>query len=125
MKTRLISFLLLLVLIVTSIPMSALSFVSFAEESEGENTTSMEMTEEQYNALYVQDGLIYSLDFYKLNEHWRSYLDESGEVISPVPTCSNGADAAAKDKFINEDKKFFSQFNNTPDSSLAFYTYIY
>ena len=77
MKTRLISFLLLIALVVTAMPL-----VSFATENE-ESTQNTEpatgtvstMTEEQYNALYVQDGLNAAFDVMVLNEYWGLTVD--------------------------------------------------
>ncbi|MBE6696454.1 MAG: hypothetical protein E7587_08380 [Ruminococcaceae bacterium] len=67
MKTRLISFLLLLALVVTAMPL-----VSFAAENE--ETAVME--EADYNALYVRDGLAVAFDVMVLNEHWGEAVDD-------------------------------------------------
>ena len=63
MKKRLLSFLLLLTLLVSAMPLGAFSFLSFATEDEG-------MSEEDYNALYVKQNLLFQFDFFPLNEYW-------------------------------------------------------
>lgn len=63
MKTRIVSILLLAVMLMTALPIGVFSLVSFAAEAE-------KMREEDYDALYVTEGLQYAFDFYKLNEYW-------------------------------------------------------
>ena len=63
MKKRLISLLLLFTLVLSAMPLGVVSFASSAE-------ANAEMTEADYNALYVQDNIAYSLDFFKMNEYW-------------------------------------------------------
>ncbi|MBO7293117.1 MAG: hypothetical protein J6V07_04205, partial [Clostridia bacterium] len=77
MKKRILSMLMLVVMVVTALPLMALTV--FAE------TTEPEFDAEDYNALYVQEGLVYALDFFVTNEHW-----ENKEV-----TFSSAADAMA------------------------------
>lgn len=62
MKKRILSMLLLAVMIVTALPLAVLS-VSAAEEE-------VVLTEEDYTALYVQNGLVSMYDFFRLNSYW-------------------------------------------------------
>ena len=63
MKKRIVSMLLLVVMLMTALPLGVFPLISFAEETK-------EMSEADYNALYVTEGLQYAYDFYKLNEYW-------------------------------------------------------
>ena len=88
MKTRLISFLLLLALVVTAMPL-----VSFAAEGEGQTETPAvnTMTEKDYNALYVQDGLEMAADFFKMNEYWNPAGEGHIDYVVPVGPYQNTA----------------------------------
>ena len=57
---------------------------------------------------------MYSIDFYKLNEYWSP--DGQGYAV-PVYT-----ETETENEFIVRDKAFFSNFNNTPNSTLSLYT---
>ena len=63
MKKRLLSLLLLVAMIVTALPLMALPAIA-AETGEKEYTA------EDYNALYVQDDLVFAMDFFRTNSNW-------------------------------------------------------
>ena len=62
MKKRLLSLLLLVAMVVTALPLVILPASATASEPS--------FTEEDYNALYKQEGLVYAFDVFTLNEHW-------------------------------------------------------
>ena len=63
MKKRILSMLLLVAMVVTALPIVALPAI--AVESGEKNYSA-----EDYNALYVQEDLVYALDFFASNSHW-------------------------------------------------------
>ena len=91
MKKRLLSLLLLVAMIVTALPLMVLPAVA-AEKS---------YTEDDYNALYVQDGLIFALDFFSTNSYWGEsatttladyrWSESGGFNGAPTGTVANGA----------------------------------
>ena len=91
MKKRLLSLLLLVAMIVTALPLAVLPAIA-AETGEKEYTA------EDYNALYVQNGLIFALDFFGTNSYW-------GEV--------------AKAKLIDYRWSASGDFNGTPSGTVA------
>ena len=64
MKKRLLSLLLAAVL---ALPL----LVPVSATAEGTDPADPEISAEEYNALYVQDGLIFAADFYETNIYWR------------------------------------------------------
>jgi len=112
MKTRLISFLLLLALVVTAMPL-----VSFAAENE--ETAVME--EADYNALYVQDGLLLSIDFFKLNEYWNPDADYGSELPLGPADNKNYYDATtdAYYDFTVRDNRFEYTVTKTVDENVT------
>ena len=66
MKKRLLSLLLLVAMLVTAVPLAALAV--FAADPMPQ--AAPEFTEEDYNALYKQEGLIYAFDVMVTNAHW-------------------------------------------------------
>ena len=69
MKTRVISTLLLLAMLVTAVPLAAFSVLA-ADLEAGEAPAGVEYTEADYNALYKQEGLIFAFDIMQANSHW-------------------------------------------------------
>ena len=67
MRTRIISTLLLLAMLVTAVPLAAFSVlaVDLAPAPEG-----IVYEPEDYNALYEKDGLFHAADFFLSNEYW-------------------------------------------------------
>ncbi len=65
MKKRILSMLLLVAMIVTALPLVAIS--AFATQPAPEEP---DFTAEDYNALYVQDDLVYAIDFFSTNAFW-------------------------------------------------------
>jgi len=123
MKTRLIPFLLLLALIVTAIPL-----FSFAAESEGDTTPAVNtMTEADYNALYVQDGLVTAFDVMVLNQYWNQPIDGKGVSFPVSPMLNESYEYPANSEtyydFTNcVDGYYADRF--TGDENSAVFTYI-
>ena len=67
MKNRLLSLLLLVAMLVTAVPLAAVAVLAADTELQAD---APEFTEEDYNALYKQDGLLFWQDFFRLNSHW-------------------------------------------------------
>ena len=88
MKKRLLSLFLLFVLLVSAMPLGVLSLLSFAAEEE--------LSEKDYNDLYVKEGLVFSADFFKLNEHWSP--DGHSYVIPTGPSDNKAYYDATTDK---------------------------
>ncbi len=65
MKKKILSLLLLVALVVTAMPLIALPSLAAAANP----------VLEDYNALYVQEGYQYGIDFFPLNEHWEGAFD--------------------------------------------------
>ncbi|MBO7763058.1 MAG: hypothetical protein J6T24_09700, partial [Clostridia bacterium] len=63
MKRRILSLVLLVATVLTALPLTVLPAIAV----EAEKPT---YTEEDYNALYVQDGLVLAADFYRTNAYW-------------------------------------------------------
>ena len=83
MKKRILSMLLLVAMLATALPL--LAFPVLAAEKDAE---PMEYTAGDYNALYVQDGLVYAADWFSSNTHW-------GEIGAVANTTANDAAATA------------------------------
>ncbi|MBO7169633.1 MAG: hypothetical protein J6W28_00470, partial [Clostridia bacterium] len=62
MKKRILSFCLLLAMVVTALPLAAMSVFAASGRASYE--------EEDYNTLYVQKGLVFAADFFDTNEYW-------------------------------------------------------
>ena len=67
MKKRLLSFLLLVAMLVTAVPLTAIAVLAADVEPQA---AGREFTEEDYNALYKQDGLIFAFDVMTTNSYW-------------------------------------------------------
>ena len=63
MKNRIISLVLLVAMVITALPLVA--FPVIAAEAPEKTYTA-----EEYDALYVQDGLVFAMDFFKTNSYW-------------------------------------------------------
>ena len=83
MKKRILSLLLAIVTVVTALPL--LIFTAMAEEPE--TVTYPTTTEEEYNALYVQEGLTLATDFFFANKHWGK------KESNPMPVAPYAMDA--------------------------------
>ena len=97
MKRRLISFLLLIALVVTAMPL-----VAFAAEGEGSTTSTM--TEAEYNALYVQDGLYIAFDAMPLNTYWGETADQRAVFPASSPMFNSSYPYAGTDYVTGEAK---------------------
>ena len=73
MKKRILSFLLAAILLMMAVPATVLTV--FAAETE-----EKEYTAEDYNALYVQDKLVYAIDFMSTNAYWGGAAYSSADV---------------------------------------------
>ncbi|MBO7292994.1 MAG: hypothetical protein J6V07_03570, partial [Clostridia bacterium] len=62
MKKRILSFCLLLAMVVTALPLAAMTVFSAG--------ASVRYKEEDYNTLYVQKGLVFATDFFAANKYW-------------------------------------------------------
>ena len=93
MKKRVLSMLLLVVMIVAALPLAALTVLAAEEETPIYNA-------EDYNALYVQDGLVYAADWFSSNTHW----GEIGAV-------ANTTDHAAANTAFNNGRWFATNVN--------------
>ncbi|MBO7293566.1 MAG: hypothetical protein J6V07_06505, partial [Clostridia bacterium] len=60
MKKRILSLFLLVVMLVTALPLTALTVFANGDEAAPESVYG----EDDYNALYVQEGLVYAIDFF-------------------------------------------------------------
>ena len=72
MKKRIISLLLLVAMLVTAVPLAAVAVLA----ADTEPQATPEFTEEDYNALYKQEGLLFWQDFFRLNSHWGTAAPE-------------------------------------------------
>ena len=86
MKKRLLSLLLLVAMLVTAVPLAAIAVLAADVQPQAEAPS---FTEEDYNALYVQDNLVYALDFFSLNEYWADARGEHPDF--PVGPAENTA----------------------------------
>ena len=77
MKKRILSMLLLVVMLVTALPLTALTV--FAE-------TTPNYDKDDYNALYVKDGLVWAVDFFDTNAMWGG----PPEVLKATTTTDEG-----------------------------------
>ena len=59
MKKRILSMLMLVVMVVTALPLMALTVFA-----------TTEFDADDYNALYVQEGLVWAVDFFDTNANW-------------------------------------------------------
>ena len=98
MKKRILSMLLAIVMVVTALPL--LVFTAMAEEPE--TVTYPTTTEEEYNALYVQEGLTLATDFFFANKHWGK---KESNPMPPAPYEMEAYDTEAErwDIVYNED----------------------
>lgn len=89
MKKRILSFCLLLAMVVTALPLAAMTVFSAG--------ASDLYKEEDYNALYVQKDLVIAFDFFKTNEHWGEEASStlSDYVWSKTKSFSGTAEAGA------------------------------
>ena len=71
MKKRILSMLLLVAMIVTALPLFALPTLAAEEEKVYE--------EADYNKLFVQDNLVFGVDFYNTNKYWN---EGEGKTVS-------------------------------------------
>ena len=83
MKKRILSMLLLVAMIVTALPLTVLPALA-AEKSA---PAAPVYNEDDYNALYVNDGLILAFDVMALNEYWGEAVNARAEYpTSPMET---------------------------------------
>ena len=80
--------LLTLILTLAMLASLAVPFAAFATEPEAGAVTYPDLTESEYNSLYVTDGLVFMLDFYRTNSYWR---EEGVTYAVPVGPSENTA----------------------------------
>ncbi len=83
MKKRLLSLILAVLLSVAML----LPLVSTAVEA-AESATYPSVNEDAYNALYVNEGLVFAMDFFKMNPYWNT---DGTEYKAPVGPSENSA----------------------------------
>ncbi len=76
MKKRVLSLLLAIVMVVTALPL--LIFTAMAEEPEAVQYPAT--SKEEYNDLYVKEGLTFAVDYFFANKHWN---EEAPMPVSP------------------------------------------
>ena len=81
MKKRLLSILLLVAMLVTAVPLAAISVLAADVEPQA---AGREFTEEDYNALYKQEGLLFWQDFFRLNSYWGAAAPEMPDAPADV-----------------------------------------
>ena len=91
MKKRILSMLLLVAMVVTALPLMALTVLATGTPAE-EPT----FTENDYNGLYVQDGLFFAADFFKTKGGALSDYIWTEKVGSPSLSATNGTVADGK-----------------------------
>ena len=77
-----------LLLILAMLLSLAAPAVAFATEQESTTPAYPDLTEAEYNGLYVTEGLVFMLDFYKANEYWNT---EDIDYTVPIGPSDNSA----------------------------------
>ncbi len=96
MKKRILSMLLLVAMVVTALPLVALPAVA----AEGA-TEDVLYTEEDYDALYVKDGLFFSMDFFSTNEYWNNAPVDLNVTNASGQTYLDVSEKGALASFVN------------------------
>ena len=78
MKKRIVSTLLLVAMLVAAVPLAAISALAADVEPQA---APREFVEADYNALYKQEGLFFSMDFFKTNRYW----NPNGDTLIKFP----------------------------------------
>ena len=92
MKKRILSMLLLVAMVVTALPLMALTVLATGTQAE-EPT----FTEDEYNDLYVEDGLFFAADFFETKANAASLSDYIWKKTgSPTLSATNGTVADGK-----------------------------
>ena len=96
MKKRILSVLLAVIMLVSAVPMVLPTFAA----------TEAEFTEADYNALYVQDKLVFAADFFRTNAYW------GGE--SYISTADNSTDSTDEDESTSAEETTIEEVTTEP-----------
>ena len=110
MKKRILSILLLAAMLITALPLFA--FTAFAEETAAIKRT---YEAEDYNALYVKEGLVYAADWFKTNEHWGEVGAE--DAITDLQEAANAFNAGRW--FATDSQIAVGKFSGTVDAAVT------
>ncbi len=124
MKKRVLSMLLLVAMVMTAVPLFA--FTALAEDASAGEAEKPSFSAEDYNALYVQDGLVDAYDFFILNKYWAGTPEADAALRSPtapgLDSTWNGKRTTLNNQFVivrynRGDGQYDKVYNGTADGT--------